>query len=108
MKSSENSLLSSNSLQSFKQINRKTSETLQFNFLLSCSIASVTSYLSENEAENLQNGNVHLAPFGTLRSVMARLLVFFTLFHSSATFFDWNFPVIKINSLDFKQSVVAP
>ena len=57
----ENSLLSSNSLQSFKQIKQKTSETLQFNFLLSCSIASVTSYLSENEAENLQTGNVHLA-----------------------------------------------
>ena len=34
---------------------------MQFNFLLSCSITSVTSYLSENEAENLQNGNVHLA-----------------------------------------------
>ena len=32
-----------------------------FIFSLSCSIASVTSYLSENEAENLQNGDVHLA-----------------------------------------------
>ena len=32
-----------------------------FIFPLSCSIASVTSYLSENEAENLQNGDVHLA-----------------------------------------------
>ena len=30
-------------------------------FSLSWSIASVTSYLSENEAENLQNGDVHLA-----------------------------------------------
>ena len=28
---------------------------------MSCSIASVTSYLIENEAENLQNGDVHLA-----------------------------------------------
>ena len=28
---------------------------------MSCSITSVTSYLSENEAENLQNGDVHLA-----------------------------------------------
>ena len=27
---------------------------------LSCRIASVTSYLRENEAENLQNGDVHL------------------------------------------------
>ena len=25
------------------------------------SIAAVTSYLSENEAENLQNGDVHIA-----------------------------------------------
>ena len=32
-----------------------------FIFSLSCSIASVTSYLSENEAENLQNSDVHLA-----------------------------------------------
>ena len=28
---------------------------------MSCSIASVTSYLSENEAKNLQNGDVHIA-----------------------------------------------
>ena len=31
-----------------------------FIFSMSCSIASVTSYLIENEAENLQNGDVHL------------------------------------------------
>ena len=54
-------LPSSNSLQSFKQIKQKTLEILHFHFLLSCSIASVTSYLSENEAENQQNGDVHLA-----------------------------------------------
>ena len=59
----------------------------------------MTSYLSENEAENLQNGDVHLAqtpdfemeykrePFGALRSVMARFFAFFTLFHLSSTFF---------------------
>ena len=28
---------------------------------MSWSIASVTSYLSENEAKNLQNGDVHIA-----------------------------------------------
>ena len=61
MKSSEIPLLSSNRLQSFKQIKQKTSEIFTFMFSLSCSIASVTSYLSENEAENLQNGHVHLA-----------------------------------------------
>ena len=32
-----------------------------FIFSLSCRIASVTSYLSENEARNLQNGDVDLA-----------------------------------------------
>ena len=30
-------------------------------FSMSCRIASVTSYLSENEAKNLQNGDVRLA-----------------------------------------------
>ena len=54
-------LLDSNSLKSFKQIKQKTPETLHFHFLLFCRIAFVTSYLSENEAENLQNGDVHLA-----------------------------------------------
>ena len=55
---------------------------------MSCSIASVTSYLSENEAKNLQNGDVHIAQipdfemeylenhFGGLRLVMARFLHF--------------------------------
>ena len=55
----------------------------------------MTSYLSENEANSLQNGDVHLAqipdfemgylvhePFGALRSVMA--LFFF--FHFSRSF----------------------
>ena len=32
-----------------------------FIFSLSYSIASVTSYLCENETEDLQNGDVHLA-----------------------------------------------
>ena len=30
-------------------------------FSMSCGIVSVTSYLSENEAKNLQNGDVHIA-----------------------------------------------
>ena len=59
----------------------------------------MASYLSENEAENLQNGDVHLPkisdfemqlsrePFGALRSVMARFSAFFTLFYLSFTFF---------------------
>ena len=65
-------------------------------------IASVTSYLSENEAKNLQNGDIHLAqivgisrePFGALRLLMAHFfLAFFKLFHLSVTFFDRNFPL---------------
>ena len=47
------------------KVSNKSSRSLlrycTFNFSLSCSIASVTSYLIENEAENLQNGDVHLA-----------------------------------------------
>ena len=39
----------------------KTHDVLHFIFIVSCRIASVTSYLSENEAKNLQNGDVHLA-----------------------------------------------
>ena len=49
-------------MRSFKQIKQKTPEVLHFHFFsLSGSIASVTSYLSENEPENLQNGDVHLS-----------------------------------------------
>ena len=52
-------MLSSNSLQNLKEIEQKTAEILHLIFSLSCRIASVTSYLRENEAENLQNGDVH-------------------------------------------------
>ena len=44
-----------------KKSNRRLLRYFTFIFSLSCSIASVTSYLSENEAENLKNGDVHLA-----------------------------------------------
>ena len=66
-----------------------------FIFSLSCSIESVTSYLSEKKAENLQNSDVHLAQIpdfeieylenhlGALRSVIARCVAFFTLFNLS-------------------------
>ena len=49
------------SLQRFKQIKQKTPEIFHFQFSLSCRIVSSTSYLSENEAENLQNVDVHFA-----------------------------------------------
>ena len=54
-------LLSSNSLQNFEQIEQKTAEILHFHIFIILPDVSVTSYLRENEAENLQNGNVHLA-----------------------------------------------
>ena len=92
MKLSKIPLLSSNSLQSFKQIIQQTSEILHFHFFsFSYSIGSVMSYLSKNEAENLQNSDVHLAQIpefemenlenhlGALRSVIARCIAFFTL-----------------------------
>ena len=41
--------------------NRRLLRYCTFNFPLSYSIVSVTSYLIESEAENLQNGDVHLA-----------------------------------------------
>ena len=60
----------------------------------------MTSYLSENKAENLQNGNVHLAQIpdfeiGYLENhlaVRARYSAFLTLFHLSSTFFRPEFP----------------
>ena len=70
----------------------------------------MTSHLSENEAEHLQNGDVHLAQipdfemgnlenhFGPLRSVMARSFAFFKLFHLSLTFFDRSFPFSVTNN----------
>ena len=60
-KSSEIHLFTSNSLQNFKQIKQRLMRYCTFMFPMSCSIASVTSYLSENEAKNLQNGDVHIA-----------------------------------------------
>ena len=65
------------------------------------------SYLIENEAENLQNGDTHLAQipdfemeylknsFGELRSVMARFFSFFMLFHE-LNFFELN----ELNSFE--------
>ena len=67
LKSSEIRLLSSNSPGNFKQMEQKNSEIFHFYFSFSCGIASVTSYLFENEAENLQNGDFHLAQIPDFR-----------------------------------------
>ena len=56
----EITLQSSDCLQSFRQTKKKTPEILHFHFSLSCSIASVT-FFRKNEAENLQNVDVHFA-----------------------------------------------
>ena len=61
LKSSEIPLLSFNSPQNFKQIEQKNPEILRFHAFIFCRISSVTSYLCENEAENHQNGDFHLA-----------------------------------------------
>ena len=52
---------SSHRMQSFKQIKQKTPEILHIHFFIVLQHASVTSYLIENEAVNLQNGDVHVA-----------------------------------------------
>ena len=57
----QNPLPSSNSLQSFKQIKQKTSEILHFQFFIVLQYLVCDAHLIENEAENLQNGDVHLA-----------------------------------------------
>ena len=65
----------------------------------------MTSYLSEDEAENPQNGDAHLAQIpdfeleylenhlAYLNSVMARFLAFFTFFRLSVTFFRTEVPL---------------
>ena len=66
---------------------------------MSCSIASVTSYLSGIEAKNLQNRDVHIAqiPDFEMEYLENHLCIevgdgsffaFFTLFHLSLTFFS--------------------
>ena len=77
---------------------------------MSCSIASVTSYLSENEAKNLQNGDVHIAQIPDfemehLENQLAHQgrwwLVFLHFSHSfiwAKLFFDWRFPLTTIAS----------
>ena len=46
-------------MQNFKQIEAKTPEIMHFHFFNR--IAFVTLYLSENDAKNLQSGDVYLA-----------------------------------------------
>ena len=48
----------------------------------------MTSYLSENEAENLQNGDVHLVHIPDFKmEYLENHFAFFKLFHLSLTFF---------------------
>ena len=66
------------------------------------------SYLNENKAKNLQNGNIHVAqipdfeisrePSGAMRSVMV-FFSFFVLLHLSFTFFQPEFP-FEINETE--------
>ena len=75
-------------------------------FSMSCRIASVTSYLSKNEAKNLQNGDIYLAQFpdfemGYLENHLANwgqwwliVLHFSHSFIWAKLFFDQRFPLI--------------
>ena len=66
----------------------------------------MTSYLSENEAKNLQNGDVHLAQILTLKWDILRTIwrievrdgsFFFCFFHALSfeqLFFERSFPLI--------------
>ena len=68
----------------------------------------MTSYLSENEAENLQNGDVHLVQFLTLKWNISRTIwrievgdgsfFLFFIFHALSfernLFFDRRFPIM--------------
>ena len=65
----------------------------------------MTSYLNENEAENLQNGDVHFAQISDLKWKISRTfwrievseVSFFFIFHALSFevtfFFDWSFPL---------------
>ena len=81
---------------------------------MSCSIASLTSYLSENEAKNLQNGDVHIAQIPdylkwNISKTIGRIEVsdgsFFLIFHALSFelnfFLDRRFPLIHDCSLSF-------
>ena len=87
-----------NSLQNFKQIKLMALEVLHFHLFNVLQGASVTSHLSENEVENLQNVYVHLAqiPDFEMEYLENHLehwghwwLIFFGIFHALS--FELNF-----------------
>ena len=54
-------------MQNFKQLEQKIAEMLHSHFFIILPDCVWTSYLRENEAENLQNGDVHLAQIPDFR-----------------------------------------
>ena len=107
-------LLSSNSMQSFKQIKQHTPEIMHFHFFIVLQHCTRDIILkSENEANNLQNGDVHPScpnswlwngisrePFGALRSAMARFFFcIFMLFHLSLTFLSTRASLLTLSHL---------
>ena len=81
-------MFTSNGLQISNKSNKRLLRYRTFILSMLCRIASVTLYLSENEAKNLQNGDVHLAQipdFGTEASD-GSFFAFFMLFPMSLTF----------------------
>ena len=68
MKLNQIPLLSSNSMQSFKQIKQHTPEIMHFHFFIVLQHCARDIILkSENEADNLQTGDVHPAQIPDLK-----------------------------------------
>ena len=84
-----NSLLTSDILQNFKQVKRKTPEVLHFRFPVSCRIASVTSYLSETRLKIYKTATSILLKFEVSDGSFFGI---FTLFHFELNFFRLEFP----------------
>ena len=79
----------------------------------------MTSYLSENEAKNLQNGDVHIAQIPDfemeyLETILrlevgdSSLFAFFTLFDVSLTFFRPEVPFKDAEKSSFKSKIWKP
>ena len=92
------------------KLNKRLMRYCTFVFSLCCRSASVTSYLSAIESENLQNGNIHPAQIPDFEQDSSRTIwrivvsdgsfffSFFTFLHLSITFFDRSFPLSTLEN----------
>ena len=117
LKSSKIALLSSINLQHVKQMEQKISKILHYYFSLFCRLASVKSYLNENEAKNVQNGDVDLPqiPDFVMRYVENHLahwgqwwFIFFCIFsHSYFLWPDFSFKECLFNFQPLQENGVV-